>query len=72
MDTIVSILFAFFGIGLGVFMFFAPEDAISLQTRWKYDRADPSEKYIRLTRWEGLGLVVVCVVLLALLLFLPQ
>ena len=72
MDTILSILLAFFCIGFGLFSFFLPEDAISLESRWKYDRAEPSDKYIRQTRLEGIGLSVLCAVLLVVLLFAPQ
>ena len=72
MDTILSILLAFFCIGFGLFSFFLPEDAISLESRWKYDRADPSEIYIRYTQIEGIIMAVVGVVFLLILLFLPQ
>lgn len=72
MDTTLTIMLAFVGIGFGVFMFLSPEDAISLQTRWKYDRAEPSEKYIKLTRVEGIFLSLVCVAYLVLVLFFPQ
>ena len=72
MDTILTILLTFLCIGFGLFSFFLPEEAISLQTRWKYDRADPSEKYIRQTRLEGIGLSVLCAVLLVVLLFAPK
>lgn len=71
MDMILTIMLAFVGIGFGIFMFLSPEDAIALQTRWKYDRADPSEKYIRYTQIEGIFLAVACVVFLLILLFLP-
>ena len=60
MDTLITIMLAFIGVGFGVFMFLSPEDAISLETRWRYDRADPSEKYIKLTRVEGVVLVLAC------------
>lgn len=72
MDTIVFILLSFVCIGLGLFSFFQPEDAISLQTRWKYDRAEPSEKYIRYTQIEGIFMAIAGVVLLVMLLFFPQ
>ena len=72
MEVILSILAALFGIGFGIFMALQPEDAISLQTRWRYDQAEPSEKYIKLTRVEGIGLSVLCAVLLVVLLFAPQ
>lgn len=72
MDAILTIMFAFIGIGFGVFMFLSPEDAISLQTRWRYDRAEPSEKYIKLTRVEGVFLSLVCTAFLVLMLFFPQ
>ena len=72
MDTIFLILLSFLCIGFGLFSFFQPEDAISLQSRWKYDRAEPSEKYIRYTRIEGIFMAVAGVVFLVVLLFLPQ
>ena len=72
MDTILLILLLFVCIGFGLFSFFLPEEAIFLQTRWKYDRADPSEKYIRYTQIEGIIMAVVGVVFLLILLFLPQ
>lgn len=72
MDTILTILLTFLCIGFGLFSFFLPEEAIFLQTRWKYDRADPSEKYIRYTQIEGIIMAVVGVVFLLILLFLPQ
>ena len=72
MDNILTIMLAFVGIGFGLFMFLAPEDAISLETRWRYDRAEPSEKYIKLTRVEGILLSLVCVAFLVLMLFFPQ
>lgn len=72
MDTILSILLAFFCIGFGLFSFFLPEDAIFLESRWKYDRAEPSDKYIRLTRIEGVLAALAGVVLLVLFLFLPS
>ena len=72
MDTILLILLLFVCIGFGLFSFFLPEEAISLQTRWRYDQAEPSEKYIKLTRVEGIGLSVLCAVLLVVLLFAPQ
>ncbi len=69
MDAILTIMLGFIGVGLGIFMFLAPEDAISLETRWRYDRAEPSEKYIKLTRVEGVFLSLVCAALLVLILF---
>ena len=72
MDTILTILLTFLCIGFGLFSFFLPEEAIFLQTRWKYDRAAPSEKYIRYTQIEGIIMAVVGVVFLLILLFLPQ
>ena len=72
MDTILTLMFAFIGIGFGIFMFLAPEDAISLETRWRYNRAEPSEKYIKLTRVEGIFLSLICAVFLVLMLFFPQ
>ena len=72
MDTIILILLLFLCIGFGLFSFFNPEDAISLQTRWKYDRAEPSEKYIRYTQIEGIFMAIAGVVFLVILLFFPQ
>ena len=72
MDTIVFILLAFVCIGLGLFSFFQPEDSISLQSRWKYDWAEPSEKYIRYTQIEGIVMAIAGVVLLVMLLLFPQ
>ena len=72
MDTILTILLTFLCIGFGLFSFFLPEEAIFLQTRWKYDRADPSEKYIRYTQIEGIIMAVAGMVFLLILLFLPQ
>lgn len=72
MDTIFFILLLFLCIGLGLFSFFQPEDAISLQSRWKYDRAEPSEKYIRYTQIEGIFMAIVGAVGLVVLLFFPQ
>ena len=69
MDTLITIMLAFIGVGFGVFMFLSPEDAISLETRWRYDRADPSEKYIKLTRVEGVVLVLACAAYLVLVFF---
>lgn len=72
MDMILTIMLAFVGIGFGIFMFLSPEDAISLESRWRYDRAEPSEKYIKLTRVEGIFLSLICAVFLVLVLFFPQ
>ena len=72
MDTIFFILLLFLCIGLGLFSFFQPEDAISLQSRWKYDRAEPSEKYIRYTQIEGLLMAIAGAVGLVVLLFFPR
>ncbi len=35
-------------------------------------RTEPTEEYIKLTRLEGIGLSVLCAVLLVVLLFAPQ
>lgn len=71
MDTIIFILLSFVCIGLGLFSFFQPEEAISLQSRWRYDRAEPSEKYIRYTQIEGIFMAVAGAVFLVVLLFFP-
>ena len=52
-------------------MLFRSEEAISLQTRWRYDRAEPSEKYIRYTQIEGIFMAVAGAVFLVVLLFFP-
>ena len=49
-----------------------PEDAIALHDRGRYTQTEPTEKYIKLTRLEGIGLSVLCTVLLAVLLFAPK
>ena len=70
MEVIFSILVALFGIGFGIFMALQPEDAIALHNRGRYTQApEPTEEYIRLTRLEGIGLSVLCAVLLVVLLF---
>ena len=71
MDTIIFILLSFVCIGFGLFSFFQPEEAISLQSRWRYDRAEPSEKYIRYTQIEGIFMTVAGAVFLVVLLFFP-
>ena len=71
MDTILLILLLFVCIGFGLFSFFLPEEAIALQTRWRYDRAEPSEKYIRYTQIEGIFMAVAGAVFLVVLLFFP-
>lgn len=68
MEVILSILAALFGI----FMALQPEDAIALHDRGRYTQTEPTEKYIKLTRLEGIGLSVICAVLLVVLLFAPQ
>ena len=72
MEVIFSILVALFGIGFGIFMALQPEDAIALHHRGRYTQTEPTEEYIRLTRLEGIGLSVICAVLLVVLLFAPQ
>ena len=73
MEVILSILTALFGIGFGIFMALHPEDAIALRSRRRYTQVpEPTKEYIRLTRLEGIGLSVLCAVLLAVLLFAPQ
>lgn len=73
MEVILSILAALFGIGFGIFMALQPEDTIALHDRGRYTQApEPTEEYIRLTRLEGIGLSVICAVLLVVLLFAPK
>ena len=72
MEVILSILVALFGIGFGIFMALQPEDAIALHDRGRHTQTEPTEEYIRLTRLEGIGLSVLCAVLLVLLLFAPK
>ena len=73
MEVICSILAALFGIGFGIFMALQPEDAIALHDRGRYTQApEPTEEYIKLTRLEGIGLSVLCAVLLVVVLFAPQ
>ena len=70
MEVICAILVALFGIGFGIFMALQPEDAIALRSRGRYTQVpEPTEEYIRLTRLEGIGLSVLCAVLLVVLLF---
>ena len=49
-----------------------PEDAIALHDRGRYTQTEPTEKYIRQTRLEGIGLSVLCAVILVVLLFAPK
>ena len=73
MDVICAILAALLGIGFGIFMALQPEDAIALSARRRYTQVpEPTEEYIRLTRLEGIGLSLLCAVLLVVLLFAPQ
>ena len=72
MEVICAILVALFGIGFGIFMALQPEDAIALHDRGRYTQTAPTEAYIKLTRLEGIGLSVLCAVLLVVLLFAPQ
>lgn len=72
MEVILSILAALFGIGFGLFMALQPEDAIALHDRGRYTQTEPTEKYIRQTRLEGIVVSVLCAVLLVVLLFAPQ
>lgn len=72
MEVILSILAALFGIGFGIFMALQPEDAIALHDRGRYTQTEPTEEYIRLTRVEGIGLSMLCAVLLMVLLFAPK
>ena len=73
MEVILSILAALFGIGFGIFMALQPEDAIALHDRGRYTQApEPTEKYLKQTRLEGIGLSVLCAVLLVVLLFAPK
>ena len=72
MEVILSILAALFGIGFGIFMALQPEDAIALHDRGRYTQTEPTEKYIRQTRLEGIGLSMLCAVLLVVLLFAPK
>ena len=70
MEVIFSILVALFGIGFGIFMALQPEDAIALHDRGRYTQVpEPTEEYIKQTRLEGIGLSVLCAVLLVVLLF---
>ena len=72
MEVICAILAALFGIGFGIFMALQPEDAIALHDRGRYTQTEPTEEYIKLTRLEGIGLSVLCAVLLVVLLFAPK
>ena len=72
MEVILSILVTLFGIGFGIFMALQPEDAIALHDRGRYTQTEPTEEYIRLTRVEGIGLSMLCAVLLVVLLFAPK
>ena len=72
MEVILSILAALFGIGFGIFMALQPEDAIALRSRGRYTQTEPTEKYIKQTRLEGIVVSVLCAVLLVVLLFAPQ
>ena len=72
MEVILSILAALFGIGFGIFMALQPEDAIALHDRGRYTQTEPTEKYIKQTRLEGIVVSVLCAVLLVVLLFTPQ
>ena len=72
MEVICAILAALLGIGFGIFMALQPEDAIALGSRRRYTQTEPTEKYIRQTRLEGIGLSVLCAVLLVVLLFAPK
>ena len=72
MEVILSILAALFGIGFGIFMALQPEDAIALHDRGRYTQTEPTEKYIRLTRLEGIVVSVLCAVLRVVQLFAPQ
>ena len=73
MVVICAIIIALFGIGFGIFMALHPEDAIALRSRRRYTQVpEPTEEYIKLTRLEGIGLSVLCAVLLVVLLFAPQ
>ena len=72
MNNVLMILAAFFGIGCGLFMALLPGEAIDLYTRSRFDRAEPSEHYLRMTRLEGAGLLAVSLVFLLLLLFAPE
>ena len=74
MEVICAILTALFGIGFGIFMALQPEDAIALHDRGRYTQTEPTEKYIKQTRLEGegIGLSVLCAVLLVVLLFAPK
>ena len=70
MEVICAIIF---GIGFGIFMALHPEDAIALRSRRRYTQVpEPTEEYIKLTRLEGIGLSVICAVLLVVLLFAPK
>ncbi len=72
MEVICAIIIALFGIGFGIFMALHPEDAIALRARGGIRSTEPTEEYIKLTRLEGIGLSVLCAVLLVVLLFAPQ
>lgn len=71
MEVILSILVALFGIGFGIFMALQPEDAIALHDRGRYTQTEPTEKYIKQTRLEGIVVSVLSAVLLVVLLFAP-
>ena len=46
---------------------------IALHDRGRYTQApEPTEEYIKLTRLEGIGLSLLCAVLLVVLLFAPK
>lgn len=72
MDVICAILAALLGIGFGIFMALQPEDAIALHDRGRYTQTEPTEKYIKQTRLEGIVVSVLSAVLLVVLLFAPQ
>ena len=72
MEVICAIIIARFGIGFGIFMALQPEDAIALHERGRNAQTEPTDANIKLTRLEGIGLSVLCAVLLVVLLFAPQ
>ena len=68
----VKDLWKLLDVRFGIFMALQPEDAIALHDRGRYTQTEPTEKYIKQTRLEGIGLSVLCAVLLVVLLFAPQ
>lgn len=63
-----NVVIAIFLAGFGIFRLVDPEEAIYLESFWKYRSSEPEERYIRITRISG-GICIACAILVLIFTF---